>query len=515
MSKSERIIIGSIVGLLVLIGVTLLFADRIIENKIKKTIANQVPKEFQLNDYDISVSTYSGSVRIENLQASVKDTTAVFKDSQFSLTKASVSGLRYWKYFFSNKITVDEVTLYNLHFKTYRDSTKTDESPEKKQNNFKEHIKAGKFTLVNASFLFENADESIALQVDSLNFSIRNVAVNQNTIQQKIPVQYSDMELNSNTIQYQLNDYDLLSFSSMSLKNQELQIKDLTIKTIYSKTELSEVILKERDHIDAEMNLVTLRDFHFDVSDPSFQISASDFMIESPVLTVYRDKLVRDDTSIKSLYSKSIRNIPFALTIDSIHIKNATIVYEEKLSAIHQAVALNFSNLNAAIGNFSNTYAQGEKKTTIQLNTIFMNESPLKIDWNFDVNDPDDTFQIQGELDALNTTKMNAFTKSSFNVSLEGKVNKTYFNIHGNDHHSSIDLSISYDNFKLEILNEGNKSNWLLTAVANIFVKKKSDTREGAFENGKAKIKRNRDKSFFNFLWINIKEGLKDVMVTI
>jgi hypothetical protein len=226
------------------------------------------------------------------------------------------------------------------------------------------------------------------------------------------------------------------------------------------------------------------------------------------LLTIY-------NTSIKPLYSKSIRNIPFPLTLDSLHANNAMVVYEEKVSARQPAGAINFSNLNASIGNLSNTYALGEKKTTIHITSIFMDESPLNIEWSFDVNDLKDTFQIQGELDALNATKMNSFTKASLNVELEGKIKKTFFNIHGNNERSSIDLRISYDNLKVEILNKENKRNWLLSSVANIFVKKDTDSREGSFIEGKGTAERNKDKSFFNYLWISIQEGLKDVMVAI
>jgi hypothetical protein len=685
MSKKVRVILGSIVGLLILIVVASFIANPLIEKKIKEAIAREIPKEFQINDYGISVNSFSGSVTVENLQATVKDTIAIFKDSEISLKKASIKGLSYWRYLFFNTISVDDITLYDLYIKTYRDTTGT-KSSEKKENEFKENVRAGKFTLENATFILKNTDESSAFQVDSLNFSLKNVKVNQTILQEKIPFHFSEMEvdtsdffyalndnetlsfkeftiidrqlqitdiaiqtrsdtlnpaesiankngskdikipsltlsdlhfkvvddtfqifgenlevenpsvwvqqgikaipeknetqkekendmplpvsiasvslnnaqitllrpdknphlqvegfnimlkdvlINSATLQqgipcqfseiefdsklleFKLNDYDLLSFKTVSLQHNELQIEDLAIKTIYSKTELSKVISKERDHMDAEMPMITLKDFHFDVLDTTFQVSASDFIVDNPVLKVYRDKLVRDDTSIKPLYSKLIRNIPFPLTIDSLHINNALITYEEKVLAGQAAGAIHFSNLNAAIGNVSNTYAKGEKKTTIQINSIFMDESPLKIDWSFDVNDPRDTFQIQGELDALNATKMNSFTKASLNVQLEGKVKKTYFNINGNDDNSTVDLRISYDNFKVEILNKENNRSWLLSAVANIFVRKNTDSRESTFKEGKATAERNKDKSFFNYLWINIQEGLKDVMVAI
>ncbi|GGD86354.1 DUF748 domain-containing protein [Planktosalinus lacus] len=688
MSKRTRIILGSITGFLILFVIASFVANPIIESKIKKTIVQEVPDGFQLNEYEISVSSFSGSATIENLQISVTDTIAEFKDAQLSLSKASFEGLSYWTYLFSGKIDFNSITLYDLYVKTYRDSTKTDDR-KKQQKDFEENISTEKFTLENASFLMKNADESNALQLDSLNFSITDVKVNNTTLQEKIPFhfsemevdtkdffyelnenetlslkeftivdqhlkikdfaiqtksdslkpnlepaseigrkdikipsltlsdlhfkvidstfmlfgedleiknpsvwiqegikkepeniestqkennkktemplpfsiasisindaettllnpdessflqvedfnitlkevlvntatlqhmipcQFSDVEFDSKSIQYQLNDYDLLSLTTIYLSNQELQIEDLAIKTKYSKRELSKVLDKERDHMDAEMPLVTLQGLQFKVSDSTFQVSGNNLIIENPVLKIYRDKLVTDDTSIKPLYSKSIRNIPFQLTLDSLHINNGSITYEEKVNIKQSAGTINFSNLNASIGNVSNTYAQGEKKTTIHINSTFMDESPLKIDWSFDVNDLKDTFQIQGELDALNATKMNSFTKASLNVELEGKVKKTYFNIHGDNDTSSVDLRISYDNFKVEILNKENKRSWLLSAVANIFVKKNSDSKGANFKEGNATAERNKDKSFFNYLWINIQEGLKDVMVSI
>lgn len=688
MSKRTRIILGSIAGLLILVVMAPFIANPIIEHKIKKTIAKEVPEGFQINTYKISVNSFRGSATIENLQISVQDTIADFKDSQISLSKASFDGLSYWTYLFSGKVDFNSITLQDLNIKTYRDTTKTKDR-EKQQKDFKENISTGKFTLENASFLYKNTDESVALEVDSLNFSIKNVVVNQTTLQEKIPFHFSEMEVDtgdffyelnenetlslkefkildqhlevtglaiqtksdtlkpnlqpaseigrkdikipsltlsdlhfkvvdstfmlfgedleiknpsvwiqegikkdseniespqkennkktemplpfsiatisinnakstllkpdenpflqiddfnitlkevlvntatlqhmipcqffdvefdSKSIQYQLNNYDVLSLTTISLSNHELQIEDLAIKTKYSKRELSKVLDKERDHMDAEMPLVTLRDLQFKVNDSTVQVSGSDLIIENPVLKVYRDKLVADDTSIKPLYSKSIRNIPFPLTLDSLHINNGAITYEEKVNAKQPAGAISFSNLNATLGNISNTYARGEKKTTIHIISIFMDESPLRIDWIFDVNDLKDTFQIQGELDALNATKMNSFTKASLNVELEGKVKKTYFNIHGNNDRSSIDLRISYDNFKVKILNKENNRSWVLSTVANIFVKKNTDSKRGAFTDARATAKRNKDKSFFNYLWINIQEGLKEVMVAI
>ncbi len=686
MRKKIAIILGSILGVVILIVVASYIANPILENKIKEAITKEIPEGFDVNDFEISVNSFRGSACIENLHAIATDTTIVPKDSRISLSKASFNNLSYWKYLFSGKIDFNSVILTDLHVVSYRDSTST-ESNEKPQKEFKEKISSGAFTLENASFLLKNIDESIFLQVDSLNFSLKDVVVNNTTLQekipfyfseieletkdffyqlneydqlslkeflvkdqqlqikniaiqtkldtlnvvdpandidikniqipsltisdlhfkvvedtfqlfgeeleienpslfiqkaknmvtdnkeiqtesqtpkeaplpfsltsltiknseitwlnadesihlqiedfnfslkelvfntstfqQKIPIQFSDLEVQSNAIQYELNAYDLLSLNTFSIQDKELQIENLAIKTIYSKTELSRVISKERDHMDVEIPLLLLKDFHFNTLDSTFEVTASDLRLENLVLKAYRDKLVADDNSIKPLYSKVIRDIPFPLTIDSLHVTNGSIDYEERIKANQPAGKIFFSNLNVTMGNFSNTYGKGEKRTTIDIRTTFMGESNLSINWDFDINEPDDKFHIKGEMGRLNAAKMNLFTKPNLRVDMTGQIIRTFFNIHGNTNRSQVDFKINYEDLKVEVLDKKDKKNWLFSAVANIFVKKSSSNNEGTYKEASATVERNKDKSFFNYLWINIMEGLKQVVVAI
>ncbi|PKP26860.1 MAG: hypothetical protein CVU03_01465 [Bacteroidetes bacterium HGW-Bacteroidetes-2] len=371
------------------------------------------------------------------------------------------------------------------------------------------------FKIKNANFTLLNEEESKKLSVENYSLSLKDMVVNHTTIQQKIPYLFSEIELQTGALFYQLNDYDVLSYSDFSLHNHQLQISNLSIQTKYDKIALSKKITKERDHLDMQIPTFYIQNFNFKVVDTSFYVSGKDIIIENPTLKVYRDKSVADDTSIKSLYSESIRNIPFLLTIDSLHIKNASISYEEKVKRERPAGKIYFSNLNAKGSNLSNTYAEGEKETTIYITSVFMEESPLTIDWKFDIKNIEDKFHLKGNLGVLNATKMNSFTKSNLNMNIEGILNKTYFNIHGNNTFSQVDLRLSYDNFKIEILDKKNKKNWLLSSVANIFVKKNTVSKTGTFKEGEATATRNRNKSFFNYLWINIQEGLKQIMLSI
>ena len=152
------------------------------------------------------------------------------------------------------------------------------------------------------------------------------------------------------------------------------------------------------------------------------------------------------------------------------------------------------------------------KDVTIKLKCNFMNASRLIVDWKFNVMDKSDGFNINGTLTNFDVERMSPFTKPYMNVSTKGHIDELHFNLIGNDQRDSGDLAVKYDNLKFIIFKKDNpkKKNKLLTFVANIFVKK--DTKDSVKETHVA-LERNPEKSFYNFIWSSIAQGLKKILV--
>ena len=139
-----------------------------------------------------------------------------------------------------------------------------------------------------------------------------------------------------------------------------------------------------------------------------------------------------------------------------------------------------------------------------------MDSTPFTTDWSFDVNNTNDTFLFKADVGSLPAEDINSFTVPNLKVQLEGEANKIYFTIDGNNTASQVDLKINYDKFKINVLNKkGDKKNGFLSAIANIFISKDSDKSEGDFREGSGEVKRDKTKSFFNYLWLNAEKGLK------
>ena len=207
-----------------------------------------------------------------------------------------------------------------------------------------------------------------------------------------------------------------------------------------------------------------------------------------------------------------LRILKFSLTLNTVFLNDAKISYTEKVKEDTQGGKLEFSGLNAEIKNLSNTYK--DTVTSINVNAIFMKDTPLTVVWDFDVNDTTDAFLYKAELGALPANAMNQFMEPNLNVRLKGIINKTYFTISGNDNSSQIDLKLQYDNFDVVVLKQnGKEENKFLSSLVNLFVSKDSKKDARLFRYGsKTDVERDDTKSVFNYQWLNIKAGLLNAM---
>tara|TARA_Y100000815_G_scaffold205634_1_gene189462 strand:- start:553 stop:1179 length:627 start_codon:yes stop_codon:yes gene_type:complete len=200
--------------------------------------------------------------------------------------------------------------------------------------------------------------------------------------------------------------------------------------------------------------------------------------------------------------------------IDNAQIKAASIEYEEKVKADTHAGKLSFKDLQATIINLGNTYALGEKTTSIQANALFMEKSPIEVDWSFDVQNKNDQFRFKADVGELPVAALNSFTEPNLNVKLTGALHKAYFDISGDNSSSHINMKMNYDDFKIAVLNDKKeKKKWLISTLANLFVSKDSEEKgSDSFRSGEGTAERDTTKSIFNYLWINVKQGLISVL---
>ena len=355
-----------------------------------------------------------------------------------------------------------------------------------------------------------NTTSSNTATVEGIDFTLSDIKFDRETAQENIPFTYGNYELNTDKGHFNMSPLEFIEFEHMQLTPDVGGFQHFVLRTKYSKAELSRRLAVEHDHYDLTIDNIILNnwDFGFEGELPYFHLGALE--LRTPIFHVYRDKLLPDDTTHKKLYNQALRELDMDLQVDSIQISEGLITYRERLKVDVDPENLSFSDIEASINDL---HTKGKGEVTVDIDAKLMDNGPFTLDWSFDPQNKANTFLAKGSLSNFQSESINPFLKTNLNAEVKGTIQQMYFTINGNELESQGDIKMKYDNFEFTVLKkDGLGVNKILTAVVNLFTKNGEKTDEDGFRHGDFKVGRNQDKSFFNYLWINLKEGLVDTM---
>lgn len=514
MNKQLRRFLLVLSGLL-FIGVGIWIASNLIlKNKAENFLKNSIPPNISTTYSDLSLNIFQGTLTFNEVSVALKNKSDDTVHTELYVDIFIIEDISYWNYLVQKEIHIEDIKLKNPVITYYSDKLKSVKNSEKKGPiTLYKPVLVDELSIDNATLhIFDSTKDSVALYAKNVTIEIDDILVNRETLLKRLPLEFSDYQAKGDSVFLKAGPYENLSAGAFFIKKGKGEFTNISLQTKYSKNRLSQLIAKERDHFDLFVPKLALEGVNFGFENRNLFAGSTHMVIEQPRLEIFRDKTVADDLSKKPLYSEMLRNLPFQLTIDQVEVKKGSISYTEKVKKDNSGGTITFGKFYATIYNVSNTYAAGTK-TTLDIKADFMETTPIAVDWNFDVNDPADSFIFKADIGRLAAERLNKFTVPNLKVMMEGEVEKTYFTISGNHTHSNIDMKMRYDDFKVSVLNkEGNKKNKFLSAIVNIFIKKESDKDKTDFREGSASVTRDMTKSIFNYFWLNTRDGLKSIL---
>ena len=511
MTKKTRYFLILLFSTLILVIGSIVAINYFLKNKVEQFLKNRLPNHIVQSYDNLQLNITEGTLTLTSPTVFIKNKNDNQTHTEISAEKLIIEDISYWNYLINHKIQVDEIEILSPTIVYHKH----------KLNKERKDVKSGVIKMNRPLFLdklkindarltiYDGTKDSVLLFTEHFSMEVDSITTNKDLIKKRLPIAYGDYTASTDTIFVKVSDFENATVKNLNLQDKDVTIKGVHLFTKYSRQEHARLLRKERDHFDLNVDSLVVKNVDFGFKKRILSITGDKIFFENPFLDIYRNKLLPDDTTIKPLYSKMLRDLSFNLTLDSIKINNAEIVYTEKVKKDNQGGKINFKNLNASISNVSNTY-KDPVKTTIAIDAVFMKNTPFTTQWTFDVNDPNDRFLFKANVGSLQAPDINSFTIPNLKVQLEGEANKTYFTIDGNHTRSQVDLKINYDQFKVSVLNkEGNKKNGILSAIANIFISKDSNKSDQQFRKGSGEVTRDKTKSFFNYLWLNVSKGLK------
>ncbi|AWX43210.1 hypothetical protein HME9304_00197 [Flagellimonas maritima] len=475
-----------------------------IKNHLNKTLKT-IPECTGTVD-DVSISFFGSTLFISGIVLNY-ETQAVNIDIDIKDLELSTMGLidvaRKKTPSFS-KIKVDDYVL-NIT-KRVVDTTLQGDKAKKKSSFY-----IDKFESFNGRVIYNDATtkkQDVILEAPL--FSIKNIDYSDGKLS-FFDTEKQELNLELDKVNLALGDYEKLSLAKLSFKNSNAKIDGFAIETIYDISQLSKIRSTERDHYKFSVDLLSLNQLNFSKENgDSLYIKGTNILMDSLNLEIYRDKTLADDLTVKKYYGEMLRSIPAKMKIDSILIANSSIVYTEKISNDLRAENIYFNNIEGKITDLSSYI---DKDINLELKGLLMGEAPVDINYSVNPTDTDENFLVSGSMHNLDTEAINPFLKISMKAVAEGKVDRTYFTFGGNAYAASGDIKMEYENLHFKFLDKDLlKIKKVVSFVVNLFVNDGSKSNSRGFRFGTIDTEPDKTKSFTNYVWVCIRDGILDTI---
>lgn len=418
----------------------------------------------------------------------------------------------------SNKVNNQlHIKEFSLNKPRIVQATQNKHKKPKSKNTFKlnDKIIIDQLKIENASYVLKNSvSNKNQITIDQFNLSLHNININESTLKNKIPFTYNNPVLKTGKIHYDTGKYYNLNSSGISISNNNLTVKNLELKPKLSKSAFDASLKYGTDLYTINTGDLLLNNLNWGFDNKNvFYINFDKVILNKVNATIYRNSSIDVKPGLNKLFSQKLRDLNFGLNIKNLELKNTTLVYEEVSKKNHNTGILSFQNLNASINNIYSGYGRKTgPKTTIEVNTNFMNQAKVGVNWSFDIMNKSDNFNIRGTVLNLPAEAMNPFIKPYLYISATGTIAEVDFNFNGNNDVASGTFSMQYDHLKMSIYkDDGEKKRKFLSGLANLVIKK--NTHDKLVEHETKPVEREKDKGFFNFFWMNLKQGLKQTLL--
>jgi hypothetical protein len=516
--KKIAIVVLSLLILTLILNFGLIFW---LNKQLPMIIAKKNPTAYAITYSDLQIDLLSKNIKASRLRISPK------KKQQDSLKKIGIyakiesieiNDFKIWDVLFNNRIkanniiiTTPEVTLYK---KTQHAINNSKSLGSEVVKPFEEIIMVSNVMLNKGSLkiIYTKTNKPI-LSVVNLGLNIDGIVITDDLLQKKVPFSYEDYAIKADSIYFRVNDTYLITAQHFQTTSNNFILKKFKLIPEYSRREFVKKLKQEKDLFTLKSELIKINNIDWGFKNEKIFFDANSVTVDKLSANIYRNKLPADDLTKKPFYSKLLRDLKFPLKLDTLAIRNSILVYEEEINFQKGPGILTFDDFNLKATHIQSGYLQKKlADVVIDIRCKFMKSSPLKLNWKFNVLDKKDRFTMHGIVSNLNTNHLSRFTKPYLNASTTGIFDELKFTIKGNDFNSYEDASLKYHDLKVTLYRKGapEKKSILKSALANLIVKKDSD---GEIINTKANVERMPEKSFFNFLWLNIAAILKQILI--
>ncbi len=317
-----------------------------------------------------------------------------------------------------------------------------------------------------------------------------------------------------------LYNYSIDSIS-MSSVSRHLHIKSFRLVPALNEEDFVNALPTQADRYDLSASDIQMQNIDL------LQLFEENIMVDSILinaarLNIYRDLAIPRDKKnrVGSYPQQLMQKIPVSFRVGKIVVTNGFIEYKERHNISRLAGKIQYYNVNASISNFTNDKKKiaVNNVMTVDMNTRFLNKSPLHVTGQFYLLHPNGRFDLKGTFGAMDATLLNPIIERTGLTHIKtGKINGAEFSVQGNDYTADGTVTLLYEDLKVTALEKEKGSSQLhkkpfSSFIVNILIKNSNPKKNEDIRVALVHLDRNTNSSLFNFSWKTILKGLKETV---
>jgi hypothetical protein len=363
------------------------------------------------------------------------------------------------------------------------------------------------------------------IQLDSASILLIDVAISEEHNKNPNDLLFAQqLYLNCKKLSWQssnrLYNYSVDSVAVNSVDNT-IHVKQFSIDPTLKEDAFVKSLPTQDDRFDFSFNDIRIRNINVkQLLDET--VVADSVIIGSASFKIYRDlNMPRDKKNRVGTYPHQLLDkVPVSIVVKKLIIPAAFVEYKERNKITKQSGKVQFHKVYASISNLTNDKAaiQQNNVMTAEINASFLNKAPLKVTWQFYLQNPRGRFDIKGNLGSIAAPHANPLTVPMGPAKLEeGKINSVQFNFEGNNYRTDGSVKMLYNDLKLSLLEKDENSNKLdkkamASFVANIVAKNDNPKQKEEPRVIQVHMDRNTNRSIFYLVWKSIFKGIKETV---
>jgi len=541
LNRKQKIFTYIVAGFIIagIAGVTIinLFLGNIIETKIRNSLNKQDTTNYHVELRKVNVNILTGNINLKDLRIS-PDSSFIQRIKQGGIEQSMaielaiptfrMAGINLYNAVTSQNININKILFKKAKFKFYvgnKSKKETEVNNDKKINIDSIYVKGidgidiGKIEFSKCKFeIYDLVKEQVVLKNEELEFEIKDFYL----IELEGDNDYFRLQLDNVKVELIKEKFMIpggnyyLRFDRMyfNLSESRLEFDKMAFKPTYNdKYELAKKLKFTTGIFDVTIKKIKISSFDVKrmVTDGVFTIDSIN--IEGMDLNFFKDKrLPFDEEKRPKLPQQGLRDMRIPLYIGKVILKDSYLNYQERMETSTELMTAILADFNVQmyfITSIKDSIKTG-KSMLINLQSRFMEKTPLTAKFVLPLNSSVDTFYFSGHLASAKLKEFNRASLPAIGVKFNsGQLNEISFSGSGSSRYSGGEMTMLYTDLDAEVVkkNQKDKSKFLSWA-ANTVIHTSNPGKNNKLRVAQMEAERVIYKGFGNIVWKALQSGI-------